>query len=384
MGGVGQAASAVDIVHIVPAESAEMYGDAEELSSDQSSHWGFPVTARVLLRQQREKSFLNYYGRAIFSAAEHPAFLGVLDRHELNRLSDILKQGYDFILVHRLAAMCSLIRAGLRHATVIFDMDDVEHRMKLRAVLQPPLRPGNLISLAQIPALFIAERRGAALSKLTFVCSEGDRQKLRRLGFEESVVVVPNAVDIPPSKASLTHEPNLMFIGDFGYAPNREAAERLALRIFPFVRRAVPSSKLLLVGQRAERLDPAVAVETGVEVLGFVKDLKDVYDRSRVVCCPLLNGGGTRLKLIEGAAFGKAMVSTRVGAEGLTFKEGAEILIQDTDSGFADACVGLLRNDALCLALGDAAREKAIASYGADHVRQHIKSLIQQSVAQSR
>jgi glycosyltransferase involved in cell wall biosynthesis len=383
MGAVGQAASAVDIIHIVPAESAEMYSDVEGLSADQSLHWGFPVSARVLLRQQRAKSFLNYYGRGIISAAEHPAFLGVLDDRELSRLSDMMKQNYDFILVHRLAAMCSLMRTGLRHSNIIFDMDDVEHRMKLRAILQPPLRLGKLISLAQVPALFIAERRGSALSRLTFVCSEGDRRKLHHLGFEENVVVVPNAVDIPPSKAELTQEPNLMFIGDFGYAPNREAAERLALRIFPLVRRAVPSSKLLLVGQRAERLDPAVAIEAGVEVLGFVKDLKDVYDRSRVVCCPLLNGGGTRLKLIEGAAFGKAMVSTRVGAEGLTFKEEAEILIRNTDSDFADACLDLLRNDALCLALGDAARERAIESYGADHVRQHIRHLIQQPAAQA-
>ena len=93
-----------------------------------------------------------------------------------------------------------------------------------------------------------------------------------------------------------------------------------------------------------------------------------------MVCCPLSNGGGTRLKLIEAAAYGKAIVSTSVGAEGLSFSDGAEILIRDDDIGIAEACVRLLNDDGLCARLGEAARTKAKSLYDRPVIRDRIAS----------
>ena len=74
--------------------------------------------------------------------------------------------------------------------------------------------------------------------------------------------------------------------------------------------------------------------------------------RSRVVCCPVANGGGTRLKLIGAAAHAKPIVATPVGAEGLIFENKLEILICDADSRIAQGCIRLLTDDAMALQLG--------------------------------
>lgn len=377
MGAIGALADRVDVVHLVPQSVAAANPDGTKLNEVQTSYWGFPVSARMIVRRDREQTFANYYLKGILSAAEQPSYFGPAGKQQAAALASILDEKHDFVFVHRFEAMCALLRTrDRRDRNVAFDLDDVEHRVRLRASLQPPIQPGKLLTLAHIPAIIAAERAGAARSRLTFVCSEGDRAKLRRFGIARGVTVVPNAVHIPTMPPSLPREANLLYIGDYGYPPNAEAAERFATRILPRVRRTVPDAKLLLVGKRAERLSPAARGAPGVECLGFVESLDDIYARARIVGCPLLNGGGTRVKLIEGAAYGKPIVSTRVGAEGLDFVDGTEIMLSDDDDSFATACSRLLGDDALCQRLGTAARDRVRREYDADQVRNRIADLL--------
>jgi glycosyltransferase involved in cell wall biosynthesis len=111
----------------------------------------------------------------------------------------------------------------------------------------------------------------------------------------------------------------------------------------------------------------------GVEFTGFVDDLEGLYQRSRVVCAPILAGGGTRIKIIEAAAYGKAVVATRVGAEGLNMRDGVELLLRDDPGSFADACLQLLNDAVLCERLGRAAYATVVRCYD----RANIVSLIQ-------
>jgi glycosyltransferase involved in cell wall biosynthesis len=87
-----------------------------------------------------------------------------------------------------------------------------------------------------------------------------------------------------------------------------------------------------------------------------------------------MNGGGTRIKLIEAAGYAKPMVSTTIGAEGLTFIDGTEIQIRDDNAGIAKACVRLLKDDLLCAQLGEAARRKAKSTYDIPSIRNRIAS----------
>jgi len=94
-----------------------------------------------------------------------------------------------------------------------------------------------------------------------------------------------------------------------------------------------------------------------------------------IVCCSILSGGGTRLKILEAAAYGKAIVSTTVGAEGLELRDGIEIVIRVAPA-LARACVELLGDPARCEALGVAAREVVARRYDRQHIVTRIKEEI--------
>ncbi len=111
-------------------------------------------------------------------------------------------------------------------------------------------------------------------------------------------------------------------------SPHIEAAERLVTRIFPLVKRKLPEARLLIAGKASDSLPSRRTTPENVEYLGYVPDLDGLYANTRIVCCPMLNGGGTRIKLIEAAAYARPMVSTRIGAEGLDFENGREILLR--------------------------------------------------------
>jgi glycosyltransferase involved in cell wall biosynthesis len=113
-----------------------------------------------------------------------------------------------------------------------------------------------------------------------------------------------------------------------------------------------------------------------VEYLGYVRDLDGLYANTRVVCCPMLNGGGTRVKLIEAAAYARPMVSTHIGAEGLDFEDGKEILLRDDDESFAEACTILLQDATVRRTMGLAARMRMQELYDADRTADKIRALM--------
>jgi glycosyltransferase involved in cell wall biosynthesis len=376
MGAIDKLSTQVDILHLVPASTIALYPDVTQLQHQVSDYWGRSVSVTLIPHRTRENTFRNHYLSGILRASEQPQIYAFAGPDQAAAIGRYLERDPDIVFVHQLEAMCAVLRARRPLRNVFFDIDDVNHRARLRWIRQPPFRPGKLAYLAQVPALICAERQGAALSRLMFVCSELDRRHLRRLGFGRNVVVVPNAIASPATTSVLPAERSVMFIGSYDYPPNVEAAQRLAYKIMPLVRARVPDATLLLAGKGGDALPSARANLAGVAHLGFVADLESLYARSRVICCPITNGGGTRIKLIEGAAHAKPLVSTRVGAEGLDFADGEEILLRDDDQALAEACVQLLLDDELCLRLGATAREKAVRLYDATNIRDEIARLM--------
>jgi len=374
---LGSGGRPIRLLRMVPAEMVAAWADAPgRLNEIESAFWGRRVEVILAPRRSRAETLYAHYVQGIPTIARQPNFFpfgGAAVEAEIQRQ---LAAPTDVLFVHRLPAMCALLGSGGRHPRMFFDLDDVEHRMRLRHVAQKPVWPGKLAYALHIPALMRAEFQGAARAQATFVCSERDRAHLAGLGMKR-VVVVPNAVAAPDSAMVVPRDKTILFLGLMSYRPNAEAVERLVRRIMPLVWAQVPAARLLVAGLGSESLSAAAGGEDRISYLGFVADLADLYARSRVVCCPLVNGGGTRVKLIEAAAHGKAIVATRCGAEGLVFADGAQILLRDDDAGLAQACVELLRDEALCERLGGAARGVMQANYAMDGVVQGVRKAIE-------
>jgi glycosyltransferase involved in cell wall biosynthesis len=273
-----------------------------------------------------------------------------------------LERKPDAVFAHRLAAMCPPLLTREVLPPIFFDLDDIEHIALVRGIDRRWRRRAKLWSYLRAPALWWGERRAMQLAHRTFVCSELDRDYLTNRWRVPRVAVVPNAVSIA-QPLPLTAEPTLLFLGSYRYRPNVQAAEFLIEQIWPRVHRVRPDARLIIAGACPERIRKSDSHLPGIEFTGFVDDIEDLYRRSRVVCCPILAGGGTRIKIIEAAAHGKAIVATRVAAEGLDMRDGVELLLRDDAQSFAEACLRLLDDSALCERLACVIYATAVQRY---------------------
>lgn len=227
----------------------------------------------------------------------------------------------------------------------------------------PPL--SRLIARIKAALMRDWEARAVQAFAAISVVSEDDAGWMRtRVSGPVPVHVVPNGVDtreIRP-RPQRADSRRLLFVGTMGYAPNADGARWFCEEVLPRLRQAFPTISVDIVGRAPTPGVQALANTSGVRVTGAVGDLAPFYDEAAVVIVPLRAGGGTRLKILEAMAWGRTVVSTRAGCEGLDVVDGEHLLIADHPETFA-ACVGTL--------LGDVAERESIAARARAFVEAH-------------
>jgi glycosyltransferase involved in cell wall biosynthesis len=196
------------------------------------------------------------------------------------------------------------------------------------------------------------------------VTSEREGTIVRAHAPATPVGVVPNGVDLDYF-AVQPHEvepATLVFNATLTYRPNLDAALYLLDEIWPAISRRQPSARLTIVG-RVEEADARRLRRPGVELLGEVPDVRPHLRRAAVVAVPVRIGSGTRLKVVEGLALGKALVSTSLGCEGLAVADGEHLLIADGEEAFAERVLELFADRARADALGRAGRRLVESNY---------------------
>ena len=182
---------------------------------------------------------------------------------------------------------------------------------------------------------------GAAES---WMVSESDIVAARELCPRAHLRYVPNVVDvaaITPVSPS-TGQRRAVFVANFAYEPNRNGLRFLLEDVFPLVWGELPNARLALVGGG---LDRPASEDARIETLGFVPDLaRDAYGHASCALAPLLQGGGTPLKLIEALAYGLPVIATPRAVAGLEIRDGEHCLVADTAAEFAAALVAVLRD----------------------------------------
>jgi glycosyltransferase involved in cell wall biosynthesis len=326
-------------------------------------HWGIKINLSLFPLHTRQTTWWNTYITPIWSIRNHTNFFPSSSREHTNAIREIIRPTTILIVAHRLHVALAVRELHGIRPPVLMDLDDVEHLKFLRELWRPPFWAGKFMTMLHLPALVVGEILAVRSTAKTLVCSISDRDYVKRVSLFTRVDVVPNAVDLAGISLSdtseVTSESNILFVGTYSYQPNVEAAESLVRDIFPLIREVHPNAQLLLVGNRIDQLPCYKESPVGVVFLGFVKDLSVVYGRAAVVCCPIRSGSGTRIKIIEAAAHGKPVVSTSIGAEGLAFENGSEIVINNSNSGMASACVDLLKNRTKGHDIGSNAKKRA-------------------------
>lgn len=207
------------------------------------------------------------------------------------------------------------------------------------------------------------ERRWCPRVALNIVVSDDDRDTLQRIAPKARFIVVPNGVDTQAFQPGTGPEAGIVFVGAHSWQPNRDAMEQFCLEVLPRIRTHGIKPPVLWIGRASDAVKREYIDRFGVELTGYLPDIRPLVQRAACYVAPLRAGGGTRLKILDAWAMGKAVVSTTVGCEGLAVRDGENILIRDTPERFADAVATVLTDEDLRRRLGVHARQTAEVLY---------------------
>ncbi|MDT5271767.1 MAG: hypothetical protein QOH49_3953 [Acidobacteriota bacterium] len=210
------------------------------------------------------------------------------------------------------------------------------------------------------------ETRLARASDLVWFASSTDLDVMGREAPGVPSVVIPTIHRPHARGLPFAEREHLLFVGNFRHRPNEDGVRFFVREVLPKVRAELPGVELILVGDGAPQEFSRLAAE-GVRLLGYVPDVDPLFARSRVFVAPIRFGAGIKGKIGEALAYAIPLVTTTVGAEGMSLRDGEEALIADTAEGFAAAVVRLYR---------DAELWSRLASNAHPHVERHFSPRI--------
>jgi glycosyltransferase involved in cell wall biosynthesis len=199
-----------------------------------------------------------------------------------------------------------------------------------------------------------------------YLCSAADEQRLLDEIPEAYTTIIPNAADLDYYRPRLGDPPpdgrTVVYFGLLSTVPNIDAVTHFVQDIWPRIAASNREARCKIIGGRPP---PGLLALAGprIELTGFVPDLRPHLAAAAAVVVPLRLGGGTRLKIVEAMAMGKAIVSTALGAEGIDAVPERDILIEDEPAAFANAVIRLLREPGLADRIGQSAQRLAAERY---------------------
>jgi glycosyltransferase involved in cell wall biosynthesis len=219
--------------------------------------------------------------------------------------------------------------------------------------------PLNLYVRDQARRMRAFEVRACRQADLCLAITQEDAERVLKLAPDAVVAVSPAGVDLERYYPQPLSEElrSMVFVGALDWPPNADAIRWFRAKVWPRIVQEEPTARWMVVGKSP----PADILhwpeeDRNIQVTGYVDDVRPYLHRATVVVVPLRSGGGMRLKILEAMAAGKAVVSTPMGAEGISARNGEEIVLANPDRSFGLEILRLIREPAERLRIGKAAR----------------------------
>lgn len=217
--------------------------------------------------------------------------------------------------------------------------------------------------------------------------SEEDKESLSGMsGKKADIAIIPNGVDTEYFRDGLLRgeslEDILVFTGSMDWLPNSDAVIYFAKEVLPLIWKKNDQVKFYIVGKNPTK--EVMSLENKdhrIIVTGAVDDVRPYIAKSKIFVVPIRVGGGTRLKILEAMSMNKAVISTTVGAEGISYTDGHSIIIQDYPLHIANSVLTLLEDEEKRQALGQAGRELACNCYDWNIISQKLNNIYKTLVA---
>ncbi len=306
-------------------------------------------------------------------------------------LKEFQSQSFDVVVVSRLrlAPAWNILKNHLHVSSKksIIDFDDIES-IALWRQLRNNYKTQKLRQIAwtarECLKLYIAEINSNRLFDFVVTCSKTDAKKLKNWWFIENSTHVPNCVQettlqkIPNN----TSRPNILFVGTLNYAPNEQGIKWFIEEAWGPIKKILKQKNieptLTVVGKNPTSWMREMSHDDSISIHGNVESVNPFYSGATLVICPIFQGGGTRIKILEAFSHSCAVVSTTLGAEGIEAIDNEHILIANTPTEFIAAITDLVQNTGKTTLIEEKAFELFNEKYSSKSFMNHVSNLIKQ------
>lgn len=302
---------------------------------------------------------------------------------EASKLLDhlIRTNAYDLIVIRYLKL--AALTGALRYDPVIVDVDDLDSEVYASrlSVQSHPLWERSLLRaysyrFRKLEAGILSKCRSAFVTKPSDIGTLG----LKNVKLLPNIPYAPNGEirPLPPAMESKT----IILVGTLDWPRNVEGVDFFLAHVWQNIRRQEPDAALRLVGKVTESNRKRWSSAEGVEVLGFVDSIEEVYRDAAFSVAPILAGGGTNIKVLESFAYGRTCVALPHGVRGLDehLRNAESIRIAATARDMATACVDLLRNPETAAGMAGRGREMVMEHYSFERFSRTVREAVEEAL----
>jgi sugar transferase (PEP-CTERM/EpsH1 system associated) len=285
------------------------------------------------------------------------------------------QESFDIVQVEGIEMARYILPLATRHSPLVFDDHNAEYVLQ-RTAFESDVRRitrwhAALYSFIQWKKLARYERSVCLRANHISACSDTDANAIQSLvtNHQSLITIIPNGVDTDffVSSNEVCAKPladlGMVYAGKMDFRPNIDAMLWFCDAILPLIRAQIPLAHITIVGQKPAPKISELKERQGIEVTGWVDDTRPFVADAAVYVVPLRMGSGTRLKVLEAMAMGKAIVSTSRGVEGIDLVPERDAIIADSPKEFAQQVLTLFDNPERRRDLGRNARALVEAKY---------------------
>lgn len=283
----------------------------------------------------------------------------------------------EYDLVHFDTISLDIFRHCFDGVPCFLDHHNIESHMLLRRAKNEQNVLKKLYFYQEGVRLKKYEQRVCPIYTGHITCSDIDTNRLRALSPSSSIKTIPNGVDTRyfKPKGLEQEQKTLIFVGTMNWYPNVEAVLYLCNEIMPLLRERCRDVSLKIIGANPpEEIKQFNLSTSDIQVLGFVDEIRDHIEEATLYVCPIMDGGGTKLKILDALGMGKAIVAHRIASEGIEVRDGENIVFADSPEEYCSAIVDLLKDPAKRERLGRAGRQLAEERYEFESIGQTLSS----------
>lgn len=317
-------------------------------------------------------------------AGGHPYTIRWLQSRAARSVAAHWNASIDFDVVHFDTLSLAPYRGVFTRAARSLDHHNIESDMMLRRarIEKNPLKRGYFWQEGL--RLQRYERRVCPDFDLNITCSSLDTERLKGVAPGVVATEVPNGVDTeyfrPNEKPQ--RSPSLVFAGNMSWYPNAAAMLFFVDRVWRALKAAFPGVTMDVIGGNPpSRLSALASRDGDFRVRGFVPDVRPYISRAAVYVCPIMDGGGTKLKILDALAMGKPIVAHPIACEGIGVRDGHDVIFAREPDEFIQSIVTLLGSPQRRAQLSANARCLAESSYSYAFIGRKLVAELEQLTA---